>query len=192
MGLAWDDERLPAAIAAWYPNTRASFAGLAAWLMVERGRVAAEVGGRSFTPPQGVPQFEPLYQDERHQRALNSLVGALQTLGSARIAALTAEVNRRLPRGAQVTNQFVRLWLIRHPELFAEQEEEDRFKLASLDVDVLVGMANSWQTSNLAPAAAASSPGAAKDRRQERIAADIEAFLRAHGPQPIARIRSHL
>jgi len=31
LGLSWDDERLPTAIAAWYPNTRASFARLAAW-----------------------------------------------------------------------------------------------------------------------------------------------------------------
>ena len=34
--------------------------------------------------------------------------------------------------------------------------------------------------------------GAAKGGRSERIAADIEAFIRANGPQPISRIRSHL
>ncbi len=192
LGLAWDDDRLPTAVAAWYPNARASFAGLAARLMVERGRVVAEVGGRPYSPPAGVPHLEPLYQDERHMRALHGLVGALQTLGSARISALTAEVNKRLPRAHHVSNQFVRLWLTRHPELFT-QYEDDRFKLASLDVDVLLGLANSWQSSgstgSMPPATNAAAP---REKRNERIAADIEAFLRSHGPQPIARIRSHL
>ncbi|HEY3064022.1 MAG TPA: sigma factor-like helix-turn-helix DNA-binding protein [Chloroflexota bacterium] len=255
MGLAWDDERLPTAIAAYYPNTRASFARLAAWLMVERGRQAAEAGGREFTPPQGVPHFEEMVVatlgrygdlpgetltehvraalapsdrdrytqlavservrilgpavpldsgafhlpdapipdiDDRHIRALNGLIGALQKLGSARIAALTSEVNRRLPRAYHVNDQFVRTWLTRHPELFT-QYEQDRFKLASLDVDILIGLANSWLPGNGQPGTVPARPAAAAlDKRNERIANDIAAFLREHGPQTIGRIRSHL
>src|SRR5262249_14534358 len=60
LGLAWDDDRLPAVVAAWYPKARARFARLAAWLMVERGRVAAEAGGRSYSLPSGVVQFEEM------------------------------------------------------------------------------------------------------------------------------------
>ena len=255
LGLAWDDERLPTAIAAYYPNTRASFARLAAWLMVERGRQAAETGGREFSPPQGVPHFEEMVVatlgrygdlpgetltdhvraalapnereryttlavservrvlgpavsldngafhlpdapipdiDDRHIRALNGLIGALQKLGSARITALTSEVNRRLPRAYHVNDQFVRTWLTRHPELFT-QYEQDRFKLASLDVDILCGLANSWLPGNAHASAVAARPAAAAlEKRNERIANDIAAFLREHGPQTIGRIRSHL
>jgi hypothetical protein len=255
MGLAWDDERIPTAVAASYPNARASFARLAAWLMVERGRLAAEAGGRQFTPPRGVPHFEEMVVaalgrygelasqsltdhvraalsspdrerysdlavaervrvlgpavpqdngifhlpdapipgvDDRHIRALNGLIGALQKLGSARIAALTSEINRRLPRAYQVNDQFVRTWLTRHPELFT-QHEQDRFRLASLDVDILCGLATSWlPASATAPAASARPAAAAIEKRNERIAADIAGFLRDHGPQPIGRIRSHL
>jgi len=255
MGLAWDDERLPTTIAAWYPNTRARFARLAAWLMVERGRLAAEAGGREFSPPRGVPHFEEMVVaslgrygdltaesltehvrtglspsdreryghlavadrvrvlgpalpldngvfhlpdapvpglDDRHIRALNGLIGAMQKLGSARVTALTTEVNRRLPRGYQVNDQFVRTWLTRHPELFT-QYEHDRFKLASLDVDILCGLANSWLPTTAHLSAAFVRPAAAAlDKRNERIAAQIVAFLRENGPQTIGRIRSHL
>jgi hypothetical protein len=255
LGLAWDDDRLPTAVAARYPNTRASFARLAAWLMVERGRAAAAAVGQQFMPPRGVPHFEEMVVatlgrygelsgesltnhvraglpsgererygdlsvaervrvlgpavptdndvfrlpdapipgvDDRHIRALNSLIGALQKLGSARITALTSEVNRRLPRAYQVNDQFVRTWLTRHPELFT-QYEEDRFKLASLDVDILCGLANSWLPANNATTPPPTRPSAAaNEKRNERIAADIASFLRRHGPQPIARIRSHL
>jgi hypothetical protein len=254
LGLAWDDDRLPAVVAAWYPNARARFSRLAAWLMVERARVAAEAGGRSYSLPSGVVQFEemvvaalgrygdlsgealtahvraalPSYArerygelwvaervrmlgppvtvdgkifrlpdapipglDDRHIRSINGVIGALQKLGSARISALTAEVNRRLPREYHISDDFARLWLTRHPELFT-QSEEDRFRLASLDVDILCGLADPWQPSS----ATASAPGRpadpAQERRNERIATDIEAFLRDHGPQPISRIRSRL
>jgi hypothetical protein len=130
--------------------------------------------------------------DDRHIRALNGLIGALQKLGSARIAALTSEVNRRLPRAYHVNDQFVRTWLTRHPELFT-QYEQDRFKLASLDVDILIGLANSWLPGNGQPGTVPARPAAAAlDKRNERIANDIAAFLREHGPQTIGRIRSHL
>jgi hypothetical protein len=253
LGLGWDDERLPTAIAARYPNTRASFARLAARLMVERGRVAAEAAGREFYPPQGVEHFEEMVVatlgrygdltsdsltthvraalqphereqyadlsvaervqvlgpsvaldngvfrlpdapipgvDDRHIRALNGLIGALQKLGSARITALTAEVNRRLPRAYQVNDQFVRTWLTRHPELFT-QYEQDRFKLASLDVDILCGLATSWLPSNTTPVPTRPA-SLGQEKRNERVAADIAAFLRTNGPQPITRIRTHL
>jgi len=129
--------------------------------------------------------------DDRHIRSISGLIGALQKLGSARISALPAEVNRRLPREYHVSDDFARLWLTRHPELFT-QSEEDRFRLASLDVDVLCGLADPWQPAG----ATASAPGRpadpAQERRNERIATDVEAFLRNHGPQPISSIRSHL
>jgi hypothetical protein len=132
--------------------------------------------------------------DDRHIRALNGLIGAMQQLGSARISALTAEVNRRLPRTFQVNEQYVRAWLTRHPELFTASDH-DRFRLASMDVDILCGLASSWQPmiAGEAPSVIASSRRpTAIDRLHERVASDIAAFLRDHGPQPIARIRSHL
>jgi hypothetical protein len=130
--------------------------------------------------------------DDRHIRALNGLIGAMQKLGGARIVALTSEVNRRLPRAYQVNDKFVRTWLTRHPELFT-QYEQDRFKLASLDVDILCGLATSWLpgTANT-PSPGANRPAAAQEKRNERMAADIAVFLREHGPQTIGRIRSHL
>jgi hypothetical protein len=121
------------------------------------------------------------------------LIGALQKLGGARIAALTSEVNRRLPRAYQVNDQFVRTWLTRHPELFT-QYEQDRFKLASLDVDILCGLATAWLpgSSNGPTPVPVRPAAAAQEKRHERMAADIAGFLREHGPQPIGRIRSHL
>ena len=47
------------------------------------------------------------------------------------------------PRAYQVNDQYVRTWLTRHPELFTQSDPE-RFKLASLDVDILCGLATSW------------------------------------------------
>jgi hypothetical protein len=254
LGLAWDDDRLPAVVAAWYPNARARFSRLAAWLMVERGRVAAEAGGRLYALPSGVVQFDEMVVaalgrygdlsgesltahvraalpsdererygelwvaervrmlgppvtvdgkifrlpdtpipglDDRHIRSINGFIGALQRLGSARISALTAEVNRRLPREYHVSDDFARLWLTRHPELFT-RSEEGRFRLASLDIDILCGLADPWPPAG-APAPAPGWPAdPAQERRNERIATDIEAFLSNHGPQPISRIRAHL
>ncbi len=259
LGLAWDDQRLSTAIAAYYPNTRTSFARLAAWLMVERGLVAAAAAGRAYTPPHGVEHFDAMVVaalgrygdlssealsdhvrgalpgeerdryaglsvaervqvlgpavtfddgmfrlpdsplpgfDDRHIRALNGLIGAMQKLGRARVTALTAEVNRRLPRGYHVDDKFVRAWLTRHPELFT-QYDADHFRLASMDVDILCGLANSWlpvSVGDVAPpqTGAGRAASASKEGRSERIAADIEAFIRTNGPQPISRIRSHL
>jgi hypothetical protein len=130
--------------------------------------------------------------DDRHIRALNGLIGALQRLGVSRISSLTNEVNRRLPRSYQVNEQFVRTWLTRHPELFT-QADSDRFKLASLDVDILCGLATSWMPGGVAPTVAATRPGSvAVERLRERVATEIAEFLRREGPQPIDRIRSHL
>jgi hypothetical protein len=129
--------------------------------------------------------------DDRHIRALNGLIGALQRLGVSRISSLTNEVNRRLPRSYQVNEQFVRTWLTRHPELFT-QADEDKFKLASLDVDILCGLATSWMPGGAVPAVAASGPGfLAVERLRERLATEIADFLRQEGPQPIERIRAH-
>jgi hypothetical protein len=256
LGLAWDDERLPLAISAWYPNTRASFTRLAAWLMLEKGRLVAESSGRPFTPPQGIPHFEQMVVatlgrygdlpaetlaehvrtalatndhvaaqdfsvaervrvlgpaipldngsfrlpddpieglgDDRHIRSLNALIGAMQRLGTARIAALTAEVNRRLPRAYRVNEQFVRTWLTRHPELF-NQTDEDRYKLATLDLDILTGLATSWLPGGEGGTGGA--PGMKPvpphlQRQHERMATDLVELLREHGPLPLARIRS--
>ena len=129
--------------------------------------------------------------DDRHIRALNGLIGALQRLGSARISSLTGEINRRLPRDYQVTEQYVRAWLTQHPELFTQSEQE-RFKLASFNVDILCGLDTGWRTSDAAVSVGSPRSGSALDQRRERIGAEIEAFLREHGPQSIARIRSHL
>jgi hypothetical protein len=130
--------------------------------------------------------------DDRHIRALNGLIGALQRLGSARISALTTEVNRRLPRSYYINEQYVRTWLTRHPELFTQSDPE-RFKLASLDVDILCGLATAWMPSDTAPSLAASRPGSvAIERLHERVAAEIATLLRRDGPLPIGRIRSHL
>src|SRR5262249_9224846 len=81
----------------------------------------------------------------------------------------------------------------RHPELFT-QHEQDRFKLASLDVDILCGLATSWLPADTVPPpfSIPKPAAAAAERRNERIAADIVEFLRAKGPQPISRIRPHL
>jgi hypothetical protein len=129
--------------------------------------------------------------DDRHIRALNGLIGALQKLGSARISSLTTEVNRRLPRPYQVNDQYVRTWLTRHPELFV-QSEADRFKLASLDVDILCGMAKSWAPVDTAPVVATGVGRAGAVQQQERVAKEIAEFLGREGPQPIWRIRSYL
>jgi len=253
LGLAWNDERLPTVLATRYPNTRVSYTRMVAWLMSEKGRLAAEAGGRDFSPPRGIGHFEEMVVaalgrygdlssetlashvqaalppadreqyaeiavaervqllgpaipndhgvfrlpdapipgvDDRHIRALNGLIGALQRLGSARISALTTEVNRRLPRTYQVNDQYVRAWLTRHPDLFT-QSDQDRFKLATLDVEILCGLNNAWQP-DAATNVASQRVVNARDRLQERIGTEIEAFLRDNGPQPIARIRSHL
>jgi hypothetical protein len=132
--------------------------------------------------------------DDRHIRALNGLIGALQKLGTARISSLTSEVNRRLPRQFHINDQYVRTWLTRHPDLFV-QSDADRFKLASLDVDILCGLAKSWTPGATAPAVAVSmgrSGSLGSERQYERIAKEISEFLGREGPQPIWRIRSHL
>jgi hypothetical protein len=132
--------------------------------------------------------------DDRHIRALNGLIGALQKLGTARISALTSEVNRRLPRQYHINDQYVRTWLTRHPDLFV-QSDADRFKLASLDVDILCGLAKSWTPGSTAPAVAVSlgrSGSLGTERHYERVAKEISEFLGREGPQPIWRIRSHL
>lgn len=132
--------------------------------------------------------------DDRHIRALNGLIGALQRLGTARISSLTTEVNRRLPRSYQINDQYVRTWLTRHPELFTQSDGHDRFKLASLEVDILCGLATSW----LPGSSKASDSGVAKpidlagERLRDRAALEISEFLRVQGPQPIGRIRTHL
>ena len=129
--------------------------------------------------------------DDVHIRALNGLIGALQRVGTARITSLTTEVNKRLPRGHQVSDQFVKTWLTRHPELFTRADAE-RFKLASMDVDILCGLATRWMPDENAVvgAAIARQPGA--ERRHDRVAVEIEQLLRREGPMPIGRIRSHL
>jgi hypothetical protein len=253
LGLGWDDERLPTVLATRYPTTRGSYTRLAAWLVSEKARLAAEEGGREFTPPRGIGHFEEMvvaalgrygdltgeslaqhvqaaltpddraryadvavtervsllgpaipnengtYRlpdtpipgvDDRHIRAVNALIGTLQRLGSARISALTSEVNRRLPRTYQVNEQYVRTWLTHHPELFA-QSEQDRFRLATLDVEILCGLNISWQP-EAASTVVTQRTVSARARMHERIGAEIEKFLRDQGPQPIARIRSHL
>jgi hypothetical protein len=130
--------------------------------------------------------------DDRHIRALNGLIGALQRLGTARIASLTTEVNRRLPKAYQVNDQYIKTWLTRHPELFTETDPE-RFKLASLDVDILCGLATSWVPGEIGQTLAATRPSSvAAERLHERVANEIAGFLRDNGPQPIGRIRSHL
>jgi hypothetical protein len=130
--------------------------------------------------------------EDRHIRALNGLIGALQRLGTSRIASLTSEVNRRLPRAYHVNDHYVRTWLTRHPELFTQADSE-RFKLASLDVDILCGLATSWMPGGAAPAGSVGRPGSvAVERLRERVATEIAEFLGREGPQPIDRIRSHL
>jgi hypothetical protein len=65
--------------------------------------------------PARLPDPPPTDASERHALALTGLIGAVQRLGSSRIASLTAEVNRRLPRGQQLSEHSVRVWLTRHP-----------------------------------------------------------------------------
>ena len=145
--------------------------------------------GTFYLPDTPVPGV-----DDRHIRALNGLIGALQKLGSARISALTTEVNRRLPRQYHINDQYVRTWLTRNPELFV-QSDADRFKLASLDVDILCGLAKSWTPGSTAPAVAIGlgrSGGVGAAQQHERVAKAIAEFLGREGPQPIWRIRSFL
>jgi hypothetical protein len=105
---------------------------------------------------------------------------------------LTAEVNRRLPRSYQVNEQFVRSWLTRHPELFTQSDSE-RFKLASLDIDILSGLATSWKPGDGPTTGGPGRTGnVAVERLHDRVAVEIAEFLRGEGPQTIGRIRSHL
>jgi hypothetical protein len=91
-----------------------------------------------------------------------------------------------------VSDQYVRTWLTRHPELFTQSDAE-RFKMATLDVDMLCGLATSWMPGDTAPAVAAGRPmNVSIERLRERVATEIADFLRREGPQPIGRIRSHL
>jgi Sigma-70, region 4 len=254
LGLGWDDERLPTVVAARYPNTRASFTRLVAWLMREQAHLVAEAAGRSFAAPAGIRHFEEMVVatlgrygpmlaadltgkvrsalstndrveypevdvaervqilgpaqrtddgrfrlpdapipglDDRRIRALNGLIGALQRLGTARISSLTTEVNKRLPRSYHVNEQYVRSWLMRHPELFTQSDAE-RFKLASLDVDILCGLASSWQPADTASAVASARPNVSSERLHERMASEIAELLKREGPQTIGRIRAHL
>jgi hypothetical protein len=99
-----------------------------------------------------------------------------------------------LPRQYQVNEHYVRMWLTRHPDLFT-QSEADRFKLASLDVDILCGLATSWLPADTAPAVAvgAGRPGGiVLERLYARVASEIAELLRRDGPQPIGHIRAHL
>jgi hypothetical protein len=253
LGLAWDDERLPTAIAAKFPNTRASFTRLVTWLMHEKGRLTSYAAGRDFRLPGGIAHFEemvvatlgrygelsataltnhvraaftaedlesypavdvpgrvqvlgPAVQvkdgmfylpdapvpgiDDRNIRALNGLIGALQKLGAARIASLTVEVNKRLPRQYQVTEEFVKTWLTKHPELFKRADTE-RFKLASMDIDILCGLATKWMPDGGAVATSARQ-NPATGRLNDRVAGEITELLRREGPLSIGRIRAHL
>jgi hypothetical protein len=174
---------LPPADRAQYPEIRVS----------ERvqilGPAVQRDDGMFCLPESPIPDV-----DDRHIRALNGLIGALQKLGTARISSLTSEVNRRLPRQYHVNDQYVRTWLTRHPELFV-QSDADRFKLASMDVDILCGLAKSWSPGATAPAVAISlgrSGSLGTERQHERVAKEIATFLEREGPQPIWRIRSHL
>jgi hypothetical protein len=248
LGLGWDDGRLPTVVAARYPRTRTSFTRLVAWLMHEKGQLAADASGHVFVSPPGIAHFEemvvaalgrygnltdddlghhvsaalsttererypdfnapervkilgPAHRaddgmfrlpdapipglDDRRIRALNGLIGALQRLGTARISALTTEVNRRLPRTFHINDQYIKTWLTRHPDLFTESDP-DRFKLATLDLDILCGLSTSWMPGDTVPSVTGSRPGA------ERVATEIAELLRVEGPLPIARIRSHL
>jgi hypothetical protein len=143
--------------------------------------------GRFRLPNEPIPGVE-----DRHIRALNGLIGALQKLGSARISALTTEVNRRLPRPYHVNEQYVRMWLTQHPDVFT-QSDSDRFKLAALDVDILCGLPSAWLPGG-APVVAGSGrqPSVVIERMRARVAEEIVEFLTREGPQPIGRIRSHL
>ena len=253
LGLAWDDERLPTAIAAKFPNTRVSFTRLVTWLIREKGRLTSDAAGREFRMPGGIAHFEemvvatlgrygelsataltthvraaltpddldvypavdvagrvqalgPAVQvrdgvfylpdapvpgiDDRNIRALNGLIGALQKLGAARIASLTVEVNKRLPRAYQVNEDFVKTWLTKHPELFSRADSE-RFKLASMDVDILCGLATRWRPDEGAVVASARQ-NRATGRLNDRVAAEITELLRREGPLSIGRIRAHL
>ena len=153
------------------------------------GPVVQDDAGTFHLPDTPIPGI-----DDRHIRALSGLIGVLQKLGSARISSLTVEVNKRLPRHYQVSEQYVRAWLTRHPDLFT-QADADRFKLASLDVDILSGLAASWHSGAAVEsvAAAAVRPGGVvMERLRERAATEIADLLQREGPLPVARIRSHL
>jgi hypothetical protein len=174
---------LPAADRAMYPEIRASDRVQILGPAVQRD------DGMFCLPETPIPDV-----DDRHIRAINGLIGALQTLGTARISSLTTEVNRRLPHNYHINEQYVRNWLTRHPELFV-QSDADRFKLASLDVDILCGLAKSWTPGSTAPGVAVSLDrfgGLGAEKQHERIAKEIADFLGREGPQPMWRIRSYL
>jgi hypothetical protein len=175
--------------AALSPADRANYPDIEVSERVQMLGPAVQADGGVFRLPDApIPGV-----DDRPIRALNGLIGALQRLGSARISSLTSEVNRRLPRSYQVNEQYVRTWLTRHPELFT-QSDQDRFKLASLEVDILCGLSTSWMPESSASVGATpSKPGdLALERLRDRAAVEIAEFLRTRGPQPIGRIRSHL
>lgn len=175
--------------AALSPADRASYPDIEVSERVQMLGPAVQADGGVFRLPDApIPGL-----DDRPIRALNGLIGALQRLGSARISSLTTEVNRRLPRSYQVNEHYVRTWLTRHPELFT-QSDQDRFKLASLEVDILCGLSTSWMPESAgAVSTPPSKPGdLALERLRDRAAVEIAEFLRTRGPQPIGRIRSHL
>jgi len=73
------------------------------------------------------------------------------------------------------------------------QSDTERFKLASLDIDILSGLATSWKPGNGSTAGGAGRTGnVAIERLHDRVAVEIAEFLRRDGPQTISRIRSHL
>jgi hypothetical protein len=139
-----------------------------------------------------LPDSPPTDASDRHALALTGLIGAVQRLGSARISSLTAEVNRGLPRSQQLSEHAVRIWLTRHPELFTQSDPE-RFKLATLDVDVLLGLVSEFQPGDAASVVGIGRPPSVSAQRlHERVATEITEFLQREGPQPLRRIRSHL
>lgn len=71
------------------------------------------------------------------------------------------------------------------------RSDEDRSKLASLDVDLLCGVATNWVQPD---AAVPPSPplAASQQRLSDRVAGAIADLLRESAPLPIVRIRSQL